>query len=311
MRFLYLLLAALLVAGCEKAGPHSRELYNRLLNVRSLAFSPDGSQLVGGRNRSSDHGQGDLLVWDLKARTDAREIQAHGGDVVDLLFTSDGLISAGADGQVKIWDSQSWTSTRQLPGERWLQNMRAGLTVLRGQPIGPCFLPRGAALEVWEADGSKPERRWPAPDAQALAASDDGSCLATLMTNGSIVIWDDHGKRQNEIAGPFSCLDLSADGKTLASGDKDGAVMLWETGSGKANLSPPSLHKRIKVVRFSPDGQRVAAGCEGQLVISSGARVLWELKVDSYASPSVLAFSSDGHQLASSGASKVLLWDGL
>ena len=310
MRVFPLILVGLLAAGCAKSGPHSRELYNRLLNVRSLAFSPDGSQLVGGRNHGSDGNQGDLLVWDLKTKTPAKEIHAHSGDVVDLLFTPEGLLSAGADGQLKLWDNKSWQAGKELAGERWIQNLQPGITVLRG-PGRHTFQPRGAALEVWKLDQSRPSKSWEAPEAQNLVASADGSSLATLMTSGSIVIWNAEGKRKSEIPGPFTCLAISDDGKTLASGDKDGVVTLWEATSGKANLSPPGLHQIIKAVRFSPDGKRLATGCEGHLVISEGPKVLWDQTVDSYASPSVLAWSADGHQLASSGASMVLLWDGL
>ena len=52
----------------------------------------------------------------------------------------------------------------------------------------------------------------------------------------------------------------------------------------------------------------MAPGCEGKLALYGQDKQLWEKPVDSYASPSVLVFSPDGHKLASAGPSIVLLW---
>ncbi len=111
----------------------------------------------------------------------------------------------------------------------------------------------------------------------------------------------------------MSSVAFSPDGKTLAAGDYDGAVTLWDV-SGPA--APVQLGQPITVgytdsvnsVAFSPDGKTLAAGDY------DGAVTLWDVSGpaapvqlgdpitvgDSHSVDSV-AFSPDGKTLAAGG----------
>lgn len=99
-------------------------------------------------------------------------------------------------------------------------------------------------------------------------------------------------------------LYLSPDGKTLASGGPDGAVHFWDSASGRLRQDLPALGQRVTAIAFSPDGSRL----RGQTRSLRPGQAALGKPVDSYASPSVLVFSPDGHKLASAGPSIVLLW---
>ena len=54
---------------------------------------------------------------------------------------------------------------------------------------------------------------------------------------------------------------FSVDGKSLASGDGAGTVILWDAASGKARHTLKSKHA-IFAVAFAPDGKTLVAGGE-------------------------------------------------
>src|SRR5262249_50434956 len=90
--------------------------------VTSLAFSPDGRQLVsGGIDRA-------IRVWDVATGENLATLPNDSGPVHDLAFRRDGLRLAAAywslgsseeiPGAVKVWDARRWDQPMrlQLPG---------------------------------------------------------------------------------------------------------------------------------------------------------------------------------------------------
>lgn len=292
----WLAFLALLAAGCSAAEAPPKELYNKLLNVRSLAFSPDGRILVGGRNQGSEK-SGDLLVWEGEAPM--REVPAHDGDVVGVVFTETELVSAGANGELKHWKPDG-TVSQTLTSQRWLSTLQpsgSAFAVLRAGGR-TTFQPRQAEVQFWK---DRLQGSFSTPGATLMAAS--ASLIATA--GPTVVLWKPDGTRQAEFSATATALDFSPDGKTLAVGGPDGSVQLIDG----LTLAPAllKLPSRITGLRYAPDG-RLAVGCEGHLVLIQDGTLLWDRTVQSYASPSVLAFSADSKRLATAGPSKVLLW---
>ena len=106
---------------------------------------------------------------------------------------------------------------------------------------------------------------------------------------------------------------FSPDGKTLASGDNDGTVQLWDVATRQKIGLALGNTNAVERVAFSPDGKILAAG------IADGTVRLWDVATPVPASSSLIngpapvmwvAFSSDGKTLAAGDADgTVRLWD--
>ncbi|MFK0730874.1 MAG: protein kinase [Gloeotrichia echinulata GP01] len=118
--------------------------------------------------------------------------------------------------------------------------------------------------------------------------------------------------RFSGISASINALAISPDGNTLASGDDDKIMRLWDLNSKKLLTSPRGHTQAVKSVAFSPDGQTLATGSDDQTI------KLWNLNTfleiftllgHTNAVKSV-AFSPDGQILASGSWDKtVKLWD--
>jgi WD40 repeat protein len=83
-----------------------------LVGVYSVAFSPDGNQIVSG---SSDQS---VKVWDAKTGKQLRELQGHTDDVNSVAFSPDGkqIVSGSVDKSVQVWDAKTGEQLRKLQG---------------------------------------------------------------------------------------------------------------------------------------------------------------------------------------------------
>src|SRR6516164_6327313 len=59
--------------------------------------------------------------------------------------------------------------------------------------------------------------------------------------------------------GTLSCLAFTRDGKTLASGGKDGTVTIWDVAARKPTAQIPGHKDMVVALAFSPDGKTLAA----------------------------------------------------
>jgi len=107
---------------------------------------------------------------------------------------------------------------------------------------------------------------------------------------------------------------FSSDGKTIASGSRDGLVRLWDANTGKPIGQPLHGHKDdISSVAFSPDGKMLVSGSEDTTI------QIWDVTTGNPIGQSLrghkekvwaVAFSRDGKLIASASRDKTIqLWD--
>ncbi len=190
------------------------------------------------------------------------------------------------------------------------------------------FLPAGHALITGGEDGSL--RRWDPADRHlqslrtqahngpltTLALSVDGKILATGGSDREVKVWTVDTqlapKAFASIESKVQSLALTRDGKLLVTASADGSVQLWDTTSGKEQGDPIKFEAKEVHVAFSPDGKILATLPVGT---NMAALKLWDTatkhELDLLAvvpdDARTLAFTPDGHSLATAGSS-VNVW---
>jgi WD40 repeat protein len=302
-------------------GRRTRTLIGHTAAVEAVAFSPDGSLLVSG---SADDTVG---VWDVARGRLVRMLRGHTQTVETVAFSPDGrtIASGGDDKSVILWNAAP-AAPRVLNAGR--------------QVFSVAFSPTGRRLAsasndeviVWDLTSGRPALivTNDVGVAEAVAFSPDGRTLAVGSQDGMVTVFNAlTGELRLKLSaganartplpgGPsFSAkavygVSFSPDGHTLAAASYGGALILWDTRTGRFVRALRVNGGSLSAVAFSPDGTMVAgAGANGTIYLwdpRSGRR-LRELSAHA-AAVEGLAFSADGARLASaSDDQSVILWN--
>ena len=159
--------------------------------VWSVAFSHDGKLLATG---SYDH---TAKLWDVDSGECVATLSQHTDQVFSVAFSPDDALMAttSSDGSIKLWAVQTGQCLKTLTGHNGF--VSSGTFYPLGDRSKPLFISGGfdSQIKVWDVAS--------------------GQCLQTLQGHTQTV-WS---------------LAFSSDGQTLASGDENATIMLWDTQS--------------------------------------------------------------------------------
>ncbi|SNY44896.1 nSTAND1 domain-containing NTPase [Paractinoplanes atraurantiacus] len=234
--------------------------------VTSATYSRDGRWLVVGGN------DGRVRVWlaDRMGNRPVAELLGHRGSILTVAFDRKDpwrVISASADGTARVW---------QLPSRTVL----AGAT---GWVLAAGYSPDGRNIVTAEEDGhlrvydtkGKLLKEWPVtygndqlnnalftPDGDRIVSSSVGSDRpqVTMWQSGpSIPPLQQSGTLLKSLA-------ISPDGATVAAGDANNQVIVWDLGTGRIvrRLGVANPNLSVLGVAYLPGGTTLAAaGTDG------------------------------------------------
>ena len=224
--------------------------------IEVVAFSPSGRLLATGTDR------GTVELWDISSKK-SRTIGRHNGPVSALAFSPDGtMIVSGSDfGTASIWNVVTGKAVRHIRenvGTIWHVGFSSnGRYIATGS---------GGTTKVWSvANGSRvlsisatsaltcpvvfsPTRQW-------LLACGPGNMVTLFrLPAGSVV------STLGIKADSLRSAAFSHDGSTIATGDLDGVVQLWDAASGKEIRQLAAHTRMVEAIAFSPDGNYIVTG---------------------------------------------------
>lgn len=230
--------------------PASTEIVDR---VMSLDFSPDGKLLVSGGGSPSRNGE--VKIWNPADGKLVREIaEAHSDTVFGVRFSPDGkrLASGAADKFLKTFDVATGKMIRSFEGHTH------HVLGVAWSADGRLLATAGAdnAVKSWSIDTGEQKKSIPGFTKEVTAVSFVGATPDAIASGGDKTVRmfkADTGPMGKQFTGAVDylyCCTVSADGKFVAAGGKDGVLRIWAvTVEAEWKNFPPPSNSSVQQVR--------------------------------------------------------------
>lgn len=214
---------------------------------------------------------GTLALWDVRSPGPAHSKLAHPGGAFALAMQMNGalIVTGGADQHIRLWNAA---------GERCLGDIKAHDSAVRALALsrdGSRLVSGGADSNIrfWKVktggSGLEYLTTIPAHDATvtALALSNDDEMAASVSEDGYLKTWHIEGGslqvRVRVSNRAVLCVSYSPDGKTLATGDAEGKIKLWNAVTGAPMLTFSTAGERSTIALiWTKDGKMLITGGE-------------------------------------------------
>ena len=275
--------------------------------VRSVAFSPDGQQLVSGSFDNT------AIVWDLTERRAVVRYSQHrdGGHIQNVAWSPDGkLVASGNyDGELHLWNPQTADAVHRMSlGQRVesiaFSNDRNVLAIGLFDGTIQLIDPSGNKLLTLEG-GTSPAR--------AIAFVPRSTTIATA-TNSTIQLWDTlTGAKSRTLDGhsaPVVELACTPRGETLVATDRSGSALIWNIATRESRIAIEHNFMALSALAINGDGS--------QAVISGPDKILRFVDIDTgkiertsgtdLIDSRAIVFSADGSTVFSNSGRDLQVW---
>ncbi len=233
--------------------------------VNAVVFSPDGNTLVS--NNDND----DIIqFWDITEGERLKSIQSPPDTTNHLVFSPDGstLANAHSDGTIRFWDVASGSPLRTLDGYAEMFVFMTHSPVCNTLAV----LDGDRRLRLWDTQTCEHLKTIHlykqrtgciaiAPDGIRLAYEDDKISTINVLNTQTGKIEQTFVGHLNDI----TSVAFSFDGKTLASGDSDGTIYLWDVTTGNSTNALESKPLKITNLVFSPNGDLLISSTDREV----------------------------------------------
>lgn len=245
-----------------------------------------------------------------------KKIEGHLGPIYCADFSPDGkkIISAGADGSLRLWDTRTGKELRRLDGH-------AGrIWAVAFAPDGRRVVSGGfdGSVRLWDLASGREIRKFPGHTdyVRSVAMACDGQHIISGGDDRLVRLWSvETGKEVRSFPGHEHfvwSVSLSRDGKKALSASLDKSARVWDIGSGKELKVLRGHQDTVLGAAISADGRRGLTGSTDRTLI------FWDLESakdlsHGYGHTGYLnsvALSPDGRRgLSGSQDNSVRLWD--
>jgi WD40 repeat protein len=245
---------ALAVWDLAGAKPRWRHKFKGAERQALAASAPGGGVLAGVQLDDRT-----IALWDVATGKERQHLPAWGVTRVGLSPDGRRLITGAARGPLDVRDTTT--------GEQRLQ-LSAAVGPLAVAPDGRTLLVGGhtegfRGLEGWDLQTG--ERLWQVPVAAGvshLSCSPRGAYLLVITGGGQGALWGANERQPLDWPQPFGAvqaLAISPDERTVAAGDMEGGVRLWDVATRRLRARYRWQANPIVRLAFSPDGRSLAA----------------------------------------------------